>query len=57
MAREVKETPVLSGKDAEIFARTIKANESRRVPSAEYERAKAVYERVHHCSHHHLNSK
>jgi len=46
MAREVKETPVLSGKDAEVFARAIKANESRNVPSEDYARAKAIYERV-----------
>ncbi len=46
MAREIKETPVLLGKDAEKFTRTIDANESRKVPSEEYERAKAIYERV-----------
>jgi len=52
MAREVKETPVLSGKDAEKFTRTINANESRKVPSEEYDRAKAIYERVQ-CSRSH----
>lgn len=57
MAREVKETPVLSGKDAEAFTRAIKANESRKVPSEEFERAKAIYERVHCSSAQKLNTK
>ena len=46
MAREIKETPILSGKDAETFARAIKANESKKVSRDDYARAKAVYERV-----------
>lgn len=46
MARKVKDTPVLSGRDAENFARSIKANESKKVPARDYERARATYERV-----------
>lgn len=46
MATKVKETPILSGKDAEAFSRAIKANESKKVPHADYMRAIAVFERV-----------
>lgn len=51
MARKVKETPVLSGKDADAFTRAIKANESKKVSRADYVRAVAVYQRVNSTSH------
>ncbi len=44
MARPIKETPVLTGKDAKRFNRIIKENETKKVPSADYERAKKAYE-------------
>ena len=46
MASKVKETPVLSGRDADAFSRAIKANESRKVSTGDYERARETYERV-----------
>jgi hypothetical protein len=46
MAQAVKETPVLRGKDAERFAKKIKANASLKVPAHEYKRAIVAYERV-----------
>lgn len=46
MARKVKETPMLSGKDAENFARAVKENESKKVSRVEYDRAKVIFDRV-----------
>lgn len=46
MARKVKETPTLIGRDAERFARVVKENESKKVERSDYERAKATYDRV-----------
>ena len=38
MARPIKDTPVLTGKDARRFAQAIKANESKTITREEYER-------------------
>ncbi len=40
MARPIKETPILSGKDAEIFTKKIKENEikSKKASKKEYDR-------------------
>ncbi len=46
MARKVRETPMLSGKDAARFDHTIKENKTKKVNRAEYERAKSVFDRV-----------
>jgi hypothetical protein len=46
MARPVKETPVLKGKDAKRFKEEIKENETRKVSASEYERAIATYQSV-----------
>lgn len=46
MATKVKETPVLTGKDALRFERIIKENETKRVSAEEYERAKAAYRKI-----------
>lgn len=43
MARPIKETPVLTGKDAERFSRIIKENENKRVPAADYARAQEAF--------------
>lgn len=45
MARPIKETPILTGEDARRFEETIKANESKKVSSEEYERVMASYRR------------
>lgn len=46
MARPIKETPVLKGKDARKFEAELKKSESRKVSSENYKRAMATYERI-----------
>ncbi len=46
MARPIKETPVLRGKDAEIFLKKVKANENKKISAAEYQKAKRDYEEI-----------
>lgn len=46
MARPIKETPVLSGKDAKRFEQQIKENEQRKVPESEYQRAIRTFQSV-----------
>ena len=46
MALPVKDIPVLKGKDARRFEAILKANEGKKVPKAEYDRAKSVYDQV-----------
>lgn len=46
MATPIKDTPVLTGKDARRFEAWMKENETKRVSPEEYERAMAVYRRV-----------
>jgi hypothetical protein len=43
MAIKVRETPILSGKDARRFEEEIKHNENKKVPKEDYERAMKVY--------------
>ena len=46
MAREVRETPILKGADAQRFEKTIKSNEGKKVSSTDYERAMETYNHV-----------
>ncbi|MEN8263953.1 MAG: hypothetical protein ABFR82_10845 [Nitrospirota bacterium] len=46
MAKSIKETPTLIGKDAQRFSEKMKKNEKRRVTSAEYNRVKSNYNKV-----------
>lgn len=46
MARPIKETPVLSGKDAKRFEKQIKSNEKKTVSESEYQRALDTYNAV-----------
>jgi hypothetical protein len=46
MARPIKETPTLTGKDAENFTKAMKKAEKRKVSSEEFVRAKSIYETV-----------
>lgn len=48
MAKPIKETPILTGTDAEIFAYSV--GHPRPVTTEEVERAMAVYERLSKCS-------
>jgi hypothetical protein len=43
MATAIKETPVLEGEAARRFLQTIRENEQKKVPKADYERAKEAY--------------
>ncbi len=44
MARPIKETPILTGKDAVRFKEIIKENEHRKVPNSEFQKGKQAYE-------------
>ena len=46
MARPVKDTPVLTGKDARRFEQALKRNESAKVPREDYERAMRTFSRI-----------
>ncbi len=46
MARPIKETPVLKGKDARRFDEALKKSESRKVSSADYRRAMTTYKSI-----------
>lgn len=46
MARQIKETPILHGKAAERFEKSIKDNENKKVSVAEYNRAVANYKKI-----------
>lgn len=45
MATKIKETPVLKGEVARRFLEAIRENEQKKVPKAEYQRAKEAYKR------------
>lgn len=45
MATAIRETPVLTGKNARRFLAIIKDNERKKVPRADYERAKKTYKK------------
>ncbi len=44
MAREIRETPVLTGKDAARFEKNIKESQNNRVSPTEYNKAKAAHQ-------------
>ena len=44
MAKEIRETPILKGKDATRFEKMIKDNEKRKVSTEEYQQGKSAYE-------------
>lgn len=50
MARPIKETPVLTGKDAKRFEEQIKANEARKVPLPDYQKAQKTFATVKLCA-------
>lgn len=47
MAKPIKDTPTLKGKDASRFSADIKANESKKVSKSDYERLAASYKKIH----------
>jgi len=46
MATAIKETRPLQGKEAKEFVRRLRENENRRIPQADYDRAKKTYDEV-----------
>jgi hypothetical protein len=46
MARPIKETPILTGKNALAFDKAMKQADNRKVPAADYQRAKSIYEKL-----------
>lgn len=44
MAKEIRETPILKGKDATRFREMIKDNERRKVSAEEYQKGQFAYE-------------
>ena len=46
MAKPIKETPILYGKDSDKFLKAAKENETRKIPAKEYNRAISIYNKV-----------
>lgn len=46
MAKEIRETPILMGRDAVRFEKMMKDNEKRKVSNDAYERGKRAYEAI-----------
>lgn len=46
MARRIKETPILHGKAAERFEKSIKGNENKKVSESEFNRAIENYKKI-----------
>jgi len=46
MAKPIKETPILKGKEAERFFAEVKKNGSRKISHKEYKRAVSIFEKV-----------
>ena len=46
MAKPIKDTPTLKGKDAARFAADIKANESKKIDASEYRRMMENYKKI-----------
>ena len=46
MAKPIKETPVLYGKDSDRFLKEVKDNENKKVSQEDYDRALEIYNKV-----------
>jgi hypothetical protein len=46
MAKPIKETPILYGKDAKRFLKEIQDNESKKISNKEYRRAMTIFDKV-----------
>jgi hypothetical protein len=46
MAKPIKETPILRGKEADNFFTKVQKNEARKVSEKEYKRAVSIFEKV-----------
>lgn len=46
MARPIKETPILYGKDSDRFLKEVRENETKKIPEEDYKRALKIYNKV-----------
>lgn len=46
MARKIKETPILFGKDARAFEKALEENKDKKVSGEDFGRARDTYERI-----------
>lgn len=46
MAKPIKETPILYGKDSDRFLKEVKENENNKVPAKEYKKAVSSYKKI-----------
>jgi hypothetical protein len=46
MAKPIKETPILRGKEADHFFAKVQKNEAKKVSEKEYKRAVSIFEKV-----------
>lgn len=46
MAKPIKETPILYGKDSDRFLKEVKENENKKVPAKEYKKAVSSYKKI-----------
>ena len=46
MARPIKETPILYGKDSDRFLNEVQENETKKIPEKDYKRAMNIYNKV-----------
>jgi len=46
MAKPIKDTPILYGKDSDRFLKEVKMNENRKIPDKDYQRAVEIYKKV-----------
>lgn len=46
MAKPIKETPILYGKDSDRFLKEVKDNENKKVPAKEYKKAVSSYKKI-----------
>lgn len=46
MAKPIKETPVLYGKDSDRFLKEVRENENKKISETEYKKAVSTYEKI-----------
>jgi len=46
MAKPIKETPILRGRDSQVFSEKIARNKEQKAPQEEYERIMANYQKI-----------
>ena len=46
MARKIKETPILFGKDAKAFEKALEESKDKKVSGADFDQARDTYDRI-----------